>query len=92
MHASIALLKRFSYSQRFKHCLGQIEATTDSGVAHSNSCSALAYHPTLPLFLTASYDGSVKLWKSSVCVAEKAGSDAAGSYQKREQASHFANR
>ena len=75
-----------------KHLLGQIEATTDSSVAHSKSCSALAYHPTLPLFLTASYDGSVKLWKSAVCAPSKVDSDEAGSYQKREQASHFANR
>ena len=32
----------------------------------SAALSSLSYHPTLPLLLTASYNGSVKIWDCSV--------------------------
>ncbi len=33
--------------------------------AHKKAISAMAYHPTKPMFLTASYDGTVKCWDNT---------------------------
>eukprot|EP01038_Epipyxis_sp_PR26KG_P013112 gene13112-17576_t len=32
--------------------------------AHSKGISSIAYHPTNPIFLTSSYDGTVKCWEN----------------------------
>lgn len=76
---------------------GKEVARTPPGVhGHSKGCSALAYHPSLPVYLTSSYDGTVNMWRSSVstAIAGRADSDSrpAGSYEKRAAATFFAKK
>ena len=37
--------------------------TLETNGAHDKCCSSIVMHPSLPLFFTSSYDGTVKCWK-----------------------------
>ena len=71
----------------------QVAATTDaSSLCHRRSGSSLTYHPSEPLFITSSYDGTVKLWKSQISSRKNNKIHVGGSYEKRQHRSNFANR
>lgn len=70
---------------------GKVVAHTEKKRAHTKGVSSVAYHPSQHMFLTSSYDGSVKCWNSAV-PERKDATPSVGSYSKRESASYFANR
>jgi mitogen-activated protein kinase organizer 1 len=47
---------------RWNIVTGTVAGRIDTG--HTKAVSSVAYHPSKPIFLTASYDGTVKVWET----------------------------
>jgi WD40 repeat protein len=54
-------LWRFSSDASIPTCVATLEGEGDSG--HSDGVLSVAFHPTLPLLATASFDHTAKLWR-----------------------------